>query len=57
MLLPHLVLQAHEVVAVIITKRRLGGVTSDWISRVSIGKTLDRECWSCKHIYVITGIN
>lgn len=52
MCLPYLVFQAHEAVAVIISKRGLGGITSDWITRISIWKTLNRECWSCKDMCV-----
>lgn len=48
----YLVFQAHEAMPMIVGKRGLGGIPSDWITRVSIGKSLDRECWSCKHIYV-----
>lgn len=48
----YLVFQAHEWMSVIITKRGLGGIPPDWITRVSVGKSLDRERWSCKHIYV-----
>lgn len=46
----YLVFQTHEAMSMIISKRGLGGITSDWITRVSIGKSLDRERWSCKHI-------
>lgn len=48
----YLVFQAHEAMSMIISKGWLGGIPSDWITRVSIRKSLDRECWSCKHIYV-----
>lgn len=46
----HLVFQTHEAMPMIISKGGLGGIPSDWITRVPIGKTLNRECWSCKHI-------
>lgn len=47
---PHLVFQAHEAVSVIVGKGGLRGIPPHWIARVSIGKSLNRECWSCKHI-------
>ena len=50
--LPYLVLKAHEAVAMIVSQRRLGRVSSDRVSRVTIRETLDRECWSCRQMTV-----
>lgn len=48
----YLVFQTHEAMSMIISKGGLGGITSDWITGISIRKSLDRERWSCKHINV-----
>lgn len=46
----YLVFQTHEAMSMIISQRGLRGITSDWVTGVSIGESLDREPWSCKHI-------
>lgn len=39
----HLVIQSHEAVSVVVGERGLRWVCTDWVSRVSIRKTLHRE--------------
>lgn len=41
-----LVFQTHETISVVVSKRGLGRFPSDWITRVSIRKSLNRERWS-----------
>lgn len=44
-----MVLQTHEAVSVLVRNGGLGGVTAQWVAGESVGKVLNRKCWSCKH--------
>lgn len=42
----YLIIQPHEAVSVVVIERGLGRVTADGVAGISIGKALNRECWS-----------